>query len=342
MKRLLLALIMLNGSLILAMQKPPAPKSRVTVSASPAIKEDAQTKKELAIIDAIAKGDVMAVRKELDAGLNVSKPFTIIGFRGHTPLSVALMDKIPVYVVRNNTLQLAQLKDNSLNKYKIAESLIAQGADAAQLNAAFAGAVANKNAVKALWLAKHSKVKPNSKVIETIQKLAASESPANKILWNEIYNRIEKPVTQLPVTVVTSEEQKELDLFNALQKRDLEAVKRAITAGASPKEFKHISWLKDLSAKDRRPFGWVVLDDKGYKILDYLLTTGIDKHEVFTDLLFIAVHEGNKPEVEWVLARIDKVEPRIIAHAAQRENEEKEPTKKAVYSQIKKLLEAKK
>lgn len=341
MKRLLSVLILLNGSSLLAMQKRPL-KSHVTVTKSPPIKEDTQTKKELAIIDAIARGDVMAVRKELDAGLNVNKPFTITGFRGHTPLSVALMDKIPVYVVRNNTLQLVQVKDNSPNKYKIAESLIAQGADNKQLNELFAGAVANKNAVKALWIAKHSKLRPDNNVIETIKRLTESASPADKILWAEVHNRLQKPTEQLPVRVVTSEEQKELDLFNALQKRDLEAVKRAIAAGASPKEFKHISWLKDLSAKDRRPFGWVALDEKGYKILEYLLTTGIDKHEELTDLLFIAVHEGNKPEVEWVLARIDTVEPRIIAHAIERADEEKEPAKKAVYDQIKKLLETKK
>lgn len=302
-----------------------------------------RTAQELKFITAIANGDIAQVRNFLNMGFNVNQPFTITGFRGHTPLTVALMDKIPQYVVRNNTLQLTGLKDNtSGSKYKIAESLIAQKADKVQLNALLADAVANKNSIKTLWLVKNSTATADKDLLEKIKSLAASSSVADKIVWTEVVNRFEKaPATKLPVTVITSDEQKELNLFDALQKKDLEAVKRAIAAGASPKEFKHIAWMKELNAKDRQPFMWVPFDQGGYKIMDYLLSAGADK-SVLNDLLFIEVHEANKQGVEWVLARITKVDPSLIAHVAQMEKEELDAAKKARYAEIKKLLEAKK
>src|SRR5437868_3398628 len=115
-----------------------------------------RTQLELDFINAIAAGDIPKVRNFLNSGFRVNEPFTVTGFRGHTPLTVALMDKIPQYEIRNNTLQLKALKNSSPNRYKIAESLIAQNADKAQLNALLAEAVAQKNAVKALWLVKNS------------------------------------------------------------------------------------------------------------------------------------------------------------------------------------------
>lgn len=296
---------------------------------------------ELDFINAIAAGDIPKVRNFLNTGFPVNEPFTVIGFRGHTPLTVALMDKIPLYEVRNNTLQLKSMRDNSAHKYKIAESLIAQKADKAQLNALLAEAVMQKNPIKALWLVKNSSATADNNLLATIRSLAANSSVADKIIWTEIQNRFEKPATQLPVVVVTTEEQKELNLFDALQKRDLEAVKKAIAAGASPKEFKHIAWMKDLEERDRQPFAWVPLDQNGYKILDYLLSVGVDK-KVLNYLLFLDVHEANKAGLEWVLARISKVEPSIIAHATQMEKDEKDIAKKARYTEIKKLLEAKK
>lgn len=301
-----------------------------------------RSKQELNFIHAIANGDIVAVRNFLNAGFKVNEPFTVQGFRGHTPLTVALMDKIPHYVVRNNTLQLTGLKDNSANKYKIAESLIAQKADKAQLNALLADAVATKNAFKTLWLLKNSTATGDKKILETIKSLAHTASPTDKILWTQAQTQLEKTTApQLPVIPVVSDEQKELNLFEAIQKKDLNAVRQAIAAGASPKEFKYIAWMKELEPKDRQPFVWVPMDQEGYKIMDYLLSAGADKG-VLNYLLFLDVHEANNQGVEWVLARISKVEPAIIAHVIQMEKEEKDAAKKARYQEIRKLLETKK
>ena len=302
---------------------------------------DTRTKNELDFINAITKGDLVAVRNYLNAGFRVNEPFTITGFRGHTPLTVALMDKIPQFEVRNNTLQLKGMKDNSANKYVIAESLIAQGASKEQLNALLAEAVAQKNAQKALWLVKNSKLAVDSQLLSTIRRLANTESVANKILWTEVADRLEKPATQLPVAPVVSEEKKEEELFNALQKRDLAAVKKAIAMGASPKEFKHLTWMKDLTLQERQPFGWVPLDSKGYEILDYLLSVGADK-QALNDLLLLAVNDGNKAEVEWILARKGN-NPKALPLAQAKENEFKsKPQELAKYKAIRELLEKQK
>ena len=163
--------------------------SLLCASIASAMVTDTRTKNELDFINAITKGDLIAVRNYLNSGFRVNEPFTITGYRGHTPLTIALMDKVPLLEVRNNTLQLKGVKDNSANKYAIAEFFIAQGAKTEHL---LSDAVAQKNAQKALFLVKNSKAVADPSLLAKVKGLANTESVSNKVIWEEVANHLEK------------------------------------------------------------------------------------------------------------------------------------------------------
>ncbi|CAN5151530.1 hypothetical protein BH09DEP1_BH09DEP1_4140 [soil metagenome] len=79
-------------------------------------------RKQAELINALDKGDKAQIDKLLDAG-TVNKPFGLFGYRGHTPLTVALVGQFGAY-----------RPGQSSNREATARYLISKGADPAPLN----------------------------------------------------------------------------------------------------------------------------------------------------------------------------------------------------------------
>lgn len=169
-----------------------------------------QQQQELQFINAIADGNLAEVSKFINApGFDPNKSFTIAGFNGHTPLSIAMRDNIPVYKIQNNTLQLVERKDTTNSKYKILELLISKGLDLKQLLGSLSEAVAAADAVKTRWLITNSKpvfaknpqldnqwASAMGTIIAQAKQLSEKGSDANKFIWKGIHDDLEKLAQQ--------------------------------------------------------------------------------------------------------------------------------------------------
>lgn len=217
MKKLLI-ILMLSAPLG-AMIKQPAVPAGVTVKKSvvgyksqpSAVSHSSPLQQqELQFINAIAEGNVPEVTKFINApGFDPNKPFTLSGFSGQTPLSVALRDKVPVYKIQNNTLQLVEIKDTTNSKYKILELLSAKGLDLKQLLGSLSEAVAVADAVKTRWLITNSKslfaknpqldnqwASAMGTITAQAKQLSEKGSDANKFIWKGIHDDLEKLAQQ--------------------------------------------------------------------------------------------------------------------------------------------------
>lgn len=78
---------------------------------------------ETELIAAITSGNLDHIRVKLDKGLSPHYAFTLMGFRGYTPLTLSLMKEVPNYEYRNNTIQLKGIKPNAANQIAVYELL---------------------------------------------------------------------------------------------------------------------------------------------------------------------------------------------------------------------------
>ena len=80
-------------------------------------------KKQAAFINAIDSGDRKRIDQLLSEGFDINKPFGLFGYRGHTPLTQALLGEFGYY-----------RKAPQSNRQEIARYLITKGANPAPLN----------------------------------------------------------------------------------------------------------------------------------------------------------------------------------------------------------------
>lgn len=178
-------------------------------SPAPQIVTDA---KQLEFINAIADGNIEKVTKFInEPGFNANMIFTITGFRGYTPLSVVMMDKIPVYKIQNNTLQLTGTKDtNPKYKNEILQMLVPKGLDVTQVLGSLQQAIEAKDDIKAFWLLRLSKsildrtsqmnkgwISQIDKSVAQTKQLSETESVAKKIVWAQINKELAEFAQQL-------------------------------------------------------------------------------------------------------------------------------------------------
>lgn len=78
---------------------------------------------ETDVIAAITSGNLDLIRAKLDRGLSPAHEFSLLGFRGYTPLTLSLMKEVPLYEYRNNTVQLKGTKPNAANHIAVYELL---------------------------------------------------------------------------------------------------------------------------------------------------------------------------------------------------------------------------
>lgn len=78
---------------------------------------------ETDFIAAITGGNLDQIRAKLDKGFAPNYQFTLMGFRGYTPLTLSLMKDVPNYEYRNNTVQLKGTKPNAANHIAVYELL---------------------------------------------------------------------------------------------------------------------------------------------------------------------------------------------------------------------------
>lgn len=227
---------------------------------------------ETDFITTITSGNLADIRAKLDKGFSPNYQFTLMGFRGHTPLTIALMKDIPNYEYRNNAIQLKGMKPNAVNHIAVYELLA-------------------------------SRAKP-----EEVQKLA----------------------TELPKL----KESKELDLFNAIQRVDLTAVKKAVERGARLAPFAYL----------RGKVGFTPLqyaygkDAKHKEIMEYLLSQGADASVLDGAILAEAV-DGDIEMVRWLLAYGAKDKNNAaLNEVTALAQEAKDDAKKVVYEQIKEVI----
>lgn len=121
--------------------KPAAPIAKAPVVA-PEVKKAAEPVLALAqegpydsvkLARAISRGDVNTVRAALDAGVSATDTFKSLAFAGLTPVALAFKQNVP-------------------NKLAIAELLIVNGAQVADLKPFLADAIKNQNAAEVEWL----------------------------------------------------------------------------------------------------------------------------------------------------------------------------------------------
>lgn len=102
---------------------------------------------------AIARGDVATVRAALDAGVNASDTFKLPAFTGLTPLALAFKSNVP-------------------NKLEIAELLLVNGANVADLKSYLAEAIAKENVDEVEWLINFGVEDTDGKAAELIGRKA--------------------------------------------------------------------------------------------------------------------------------------------------------------------------
>ena len=319
---------------------------------------------EVNFIAAIASGNIPGITSFLNKGMSANHQFTLVGHRGYTPLSIALMEKIPVFEFRNNIPQLKSLMAPPANQFQVIQLLMSRGANKAELNLLAQDAIAKGDATKALNLINAGA--SDKKLLDTLNpKLAKETSVAKKIIWEQIRKKLGGPAATLPVRPAApapvapapgvapaavpkpvpiaafSAEQKERALYNALDKSDLAAVKAAIASGASSKEFSNLPEFKNVPFADRQPIVWVRSNPQRWAIIDYLLSTGIDR-SALNGMLVAEVNEGDIDALKNLISRGAK-DPEGKALAKLKEKEEEflsQPQKLIKYSEIKKLLQS--
>lgn len=335
MKRLLLFILIASGSLC---------------ALTPAEQQ------EIDFITAITNGNIAAVTAQLDSGKSANHHFSLMGFRGYTPLSIALMEKVPVYEYRNNTIQLKSVKPNAGNQFQVVQLLLSRGANRAELNILAQNAIVNGESIKALNLVNAGA--SDKKILDALKvRLVQEQSESKKIIWEQIRSKLDDktlpvsapaivpvvaPVmTPTPLSTAISAEQKERALYNALVKNDLEAVKAAIAEGASAKEFKYLPEFKGVPFADRQPIVWVRSNLNRWAIIDYLLSTGLSP-SLLNGMLVAEVNEGDIDALRNLISRGAKdVDGNAWAKLIEKEEEFiSQPQQLKKYSEIRKILQS--
>lgn len=254
MKRLLLALVLLAG---------------YAYSLTP--------QEETDFIAAITSGNLPGIQAQLNRGFSPTYQFTLMGFRGYTPLSLSLLKDVPRFEYRNNTVQLKGVTPNAANQEQVYQLLASRVADKKELE------IFSKE----------------------LEKLKAA---------------------------------KEFDLYNALQRADLPAVKKAIVAGASLKAFEYLAGKHGFT-----PLQYAYGKDAQHKeIMGYLLSQGADSSVLDGSLLVEAV-DGDVEMVHWLLAHgVRDKNNAALNEVTLLVQEAKDPAKKALFEQIKEILVNKK
>lgn len=303
---------------------------------------------EVDFISAITSGNIAAITAQLDKGKSANHQFALMGYRGYTPLTIALMEKVPVLEYPkdkfgNVTVQLRGQKPNAANQFQVIQLLVARGANKAELNLLAQDAIAKSDATKALNLVNAGA--SDKKLLDTLNpQLAKETSAAKKIIWEQIRKKlgaaVTVPATTLPVTVVSTAEQKERALFNALEKNDLAAVKAAIVAGASSKEFSHLPEFKNVPFADRQPIVWVRSSPNRWAIIDYLLSTGVDR-AALNGMLVAEVNEGDSDALKNLISRGAKdTDGKALAKLKEKEQEFlSQPQQLVKFAEIRRLLQ---
>lgn len=217
MKRLLFILLFISASSLLAL--------------TPQQEND--------FINAITNGKISEIAAQLDKGASVNYAFTVPGFRGHTPVSIAAMETIPVYEIRNNVPQLVKQKPNTINRMEIVRYLVSRGADRTILNMNAKAAIDSGNDIMALfWV--DAGATGQDLINAAKAKLEKETQVAKKIVWPNVIAKLEKntqapavaPVPSkqpVPVSVAAQKEKTVKEqLFDAINSGDKKAITKAI------------------------------------------------------------------------------------------------------------------
>lgn len=320
MKRLLLSLILVSGSVF---------------ALTPAEQQ------EVDFIAAITSGNIPAIRAQLDKGKSANHQFALMGYRGYTPLSIALMEKVPVYEYRKDTIQMKGQKPNAANQFQVIELLVSRGANKDELNILAKDAIAKGDTTKALNLVNAGA--SDKKLLEAVNAQDAKEtSEAKKIVWQAIKKKLGAPVVvREPVpTRAVSAEKKERDLYDALAKSDLAGVKAAIAAGASAKEFSHLPEFKNVPFADRQPIVWVRSNPSRWAIIDYLLSAGVNR-TALNGMLIAEANEGDIDALKDLISRgAQDIDGKALAKAQEKEKEfSSDPQQLEKFTAIRNVLE---
>ncbi|CAN5151542.1 hypothetical protein BH09DEP1_BH09DEP1_4150 [soil metagenome] len=298
-------------------------------------------KVEADFIAAITSGNIPAITAQLDKGMSPNLPFNLMGYRGYTPLSIALMKQVPAIEYRNNTVQMKGIRPNAANQYEVIKLLVTRGADQKALQDLLQFEIGQGNSQQALNIVNTGIADKDGRLLAAIKAQEAKESSvAKKIEWAAIRAKLEKtpgaqPATTLPVVVAQTEVQKELDLYRALLNADITAVKRAINAGASVKAFS--------SSPDKRgffPLQYAYGKDARHKeVMELLLAQGADPVVLNRSILAEAL-EGDAAMVLWLLKHGAKDTDNVaLDEITKLAGETSNAQKKANYLEIKTIIE---